>query len=95
LIVDPGFGFGKAPRENLAVLRELERFRDLGCPILVGTSRKSTIGKVLGGAAPNERLEGTAATVAIAIAKGADAVRVHDVRELARVVRMADAIVRA
>ena len=94
-ILDPGFGFGKGPRENLAVLRELERMRDLGRPILVGTSRKGTIGKVLGGAPPEDRVEGTAATVAIAIAKGADAIRVHDVREMARVARMADAIVRA
>lgn len=94
LIVDPGFGFGKGPRENLAVLRELDRLRVLGLPILVGTSRKSTIGKVLGELPPDDRLEGTAATVAIAIANGADAVRVHDVREMARVARMADAIVR-
>ena len=94
VILDPGFGFGKGPRENLAVLRELGRLRDLGRPLLVGTSRKSTIGQVLGGLPPEERLEGTAATVAIAIAKGADAVRVHDVREMARVARMADAIVR-
>jgi dihydropteroate synthase len=95
LILDPGFGFGKGPRENLAVLRELPRLGDLGPPILVGTSRKSTIGKVLGDPPPEDRLEGTAATVAIAIAKGADAVRVHDVREMSRVARMADAIVRA
>ena len=95
VIVDPGFGFGKRPRENLAILRELERLRELRLPILVGTSRKSTIGKVLGDVPPDDRVEGTAATVAIAIAKGADAVRVHDVREMARVARMADAIVRA
>lgn len=94
VILDPGFGFGKGPRENLAILRELARLRELGRPLLVGTSRKSTIGKVLGDLAPEERLEGTAATVAIAVAHGADAVRVHDVRAMARVARMADAITR-
>ena len=94
VILDPGFGFGKGPRENLAVLREIGRLRELRLPLLVGTSRKSTIGKVLGGLPVEERGAGTAATVAIAIAFGADAVRVHDVREMARVSRMADAIVR-
>ncbi len=94
IVLDPGFGFGKGPRENLAVLGELERLRDLGRPLLVGTSRKSTIGKALGDLPLEERLEGTAATVAIAIANGADAIRVHDVREMVRVARMADAIVR-
>jgi len=94
LILDPGFGFGKGPRENLAVLREIGRLRELRLPLLIGTSRKSTVGKVLGDLPPEERVEGTAATVAIAIAYGADAVRVHEVREMARVARMADAIVR-
>lgn len=94
IILDPGFGFGKGPRENLAVLRELARLRDLGRPLLIGTSRKSTIGVVLGGAPIEQRLEGTAATVALAIANGADAVRVHDVKEMARVARVADAVVR-
>jgi dihydropteroate synthase len=94
IILDPGFGFGKGPLENLAILRDLQRLRALDAPLLVGTSRKSTIGKVLGGAPPDERIEGTAATVAIAITKGVDAIRVHDVREMARVARMADAIVR-
>ena len=95
VIVDPGFGFGKTRRENFILLRELARLRELGRPILVGTSRKSSIGGALGGLPPEERVEGTAATVAIAIANGADAVRVHDVREMARVARTADAIVRA
>ena len=93
IIVDPGIGFGKTAQQNLEVLRRLEEFKALGQPLLVGTSRKSTIGLVLdlpvGG-----RLEGTAATVAIAIAKGAEMVRVHDVKEMVRVVRMSDAIVR-
>ena len=93
LIVDPGFGFGKTPRENLELLRRLSELRALGRPILTGSSRKGTIGRVLG-LPPAERVEGTAATVALAIAGGADVVRVHDVRPLARVVRMADAVVR-
>jgi dihydropteroate synthase len=93
IIVDPGFGFGKDWRENLVLLRRLGELRVLGRPILAGTSRKRTIGHVLG-LPPEERLEGTAATVALAIAGGADIVRVHDVRAMARVVRMSDAVVR-
>jgi dihydropteroate synthase len=93
LIVDPGFGFGKGPPTNLELLRRLAELRVLGRPILAGTSRKGTIGRVLG-LAPDERVEGTAATVALAIAGGADLVRVHDVRTMARVARMSDAIVR-
>jgi len=94
IIVDPGFNFGWSEDQALEMLRRLDELRVLGRPILVGTSRKSTIGKVLGGLPVEERLEGTAATVAIAIANGADIVRVHDVKEMARVARMADAIVR-
>jgi dihydropteroate synthase len=95
VIVDPGFGFGKTPEQNLELLRRLDRFKAaLGLPVLVGASRKSTIGVVLGGLPPQERLEGTAAAVALAIARGADMVRVHDVPEMLRVVRMSDAIVR-
>jgi len=94
IIVDPGIGFGTTPRENLELLRRLGELRALGRPILLGTSRKSTIGHVLGGLPPDERVEGTAATVALGIAQGADIVRVHDVREMMRVVKMSDAIVR-
>ncbi|MCL6553079.1 MAG: dihydropteroate synthase [Firmicutes bacterium] len=94
IVVDPGFGFAKTIAENLQLLRRLGALRVLGCPILVGTSRKGTIGKVLGGLPVEDRLEGTAATVALAIAQGADVVRVHDVRTMVRVARMADAIVR-
>ena len=94
IIVDPGIGFGTTPEENLTLLRRLGELRALGRPILLGTSRKSTIGKVLGNLPPSERLEGTAATVALGIAQGADIVRVHDVREMMRVVKMSDAIVR-
>ncbi len=94
ILVDPGIGFGTTPQENLTLLRRLGELRALGRPILLGTSRKSTIGHVLGGLPPEERVEGTAATVALGIAQGADIVRVHDVRQMMRVVRMSDAIVR-
>jgi dihydropteroate synthase len=93
LIVDPGIGFGKDAAQNLALLRDLARFRALDRPVLLGTSRKSTIGRVLD-LPPEERLEGTLATTALGIAAGVDLVRVHDVRENVRVARMADAIVR-
>jgi dihydropteroate synthase len=94
LIVDPGFGFGKTPEHNLIVMRELGELRALGRPVLLGTSRKSTIGRVLGGLPVEDRLEGTLATTAIGIAAGVDIVRVHDVRANVRAARMADAIVR-
>jgi dihydropteroate synthase len=93
LIVDPGFGFGKTPEHNLTVLRDLNALRVLGRPILLGTSRKSTLGRVLD-LPVDERLEATLATTAIGIANGADIVRVHDVRENVRAARMSDAIVR-
>ena len=93
LVVDPGIGFGKTAEQNLEVLGRLSELRSLGLPILLGTSRKSTIGRVLG-TEVDDRLEGTAATVALGIGAGADMVRVHDVRQMARVARMADAIVR-
>ena len=93
VIVDPGIGFAKRPEHSLELLRRLGDLHALGCPILVGTSRKSSIGAVLG-LPVEERLEGTAATVAIAIANGADIVRVHDVKAMVRVARMSDAIVR-
>ncbi len=93
LIIDPGFGFGWKEEQSLEILRRLAELRVLGRPILIGTSRKSTIGKVLDLPA-EDRLEGTAATVAIAIANGADIVRVHDVKAMVRVARMSDAVVR-
>jgi dihydropteroate synthase len=93
IIVDPGFGFGKTPQQNLAVLRALGSLRLLGRPILLGASRKSTLGRILDLPA-EERLEATLATTALAIAAGADMVRVHDVRENVRVARIADAVVR-
>jgi dihydropteroate synthase len=94
ILIDPGFGFSKTVQENLEILRRLGELRSLGRPIVIGTSRKGTIGKVLGGLPVNERLEGTAATVALAIAQGADIVRVHDVQSMVRVARMSDAILR-
>lgn len=93
VILDPGLGFGKAPEHNLEILRRLQEFKRLDMPILVGTSRKSAIGLVLD-LPVEERLEGTAATVALSIANGSDIVRVHDVKAMTRVSRMSDAIVR-
>jgi dihydropteroate synthase len=93
LIVDPGIGFGKTAEHNLLLLRDLASLRVLNRPILLGTSRKSTIGKVLDLPA-DQRLEGTIATTALGIAAGADIVRVHDVAANVRAARMSDAIVR-
>ena len=93
IIVDPGFGFGKTAEHNLALLRDLGSLAILGRPILLGTSRKSTLGRVLDLPA-DQRLEGTLATTALAIASGVDVVRVHDVRENVRAARIADAVVR-
>jgi dihydropteroate synthase len=91
IAVDPGIGFGKTARHNLLLLRDLPHLARMGLPVVVGTSRKSFIGKVLG-AEVEERAWGTAATVAWAIAHGARVVRVHDVAEMAQVARMTDAI---
>ena len=93
ILIDPGFGFGKTAEHNVAVLRELQTFAILGRPIVLGTSRKSTLGRVLD-LPPGQRLEATLATTALGIAAGVDMVRVHDVRENVRAARMADAVVR-
>jgi dihydropteroate synthase len=93
IIVDPGIGFGKTAEQNLQLLRDLAQLRTLGLPILLGTSRKSTIGKVLD-LPPDERVEGTIATTVLGVAAGVDIVRVHDVRANIRAARMADAIIR-
>jgi dihydropteroate synthase len=93
LIVDPGIGFGKTPEQNLELLRGLAGLRVLGRPILLGTSRKSTIGKVLDLPA-DQRVEGTLATTALGIGAGVDIVRVHDVEANVRAARMSDAVVR-
>jgi len=94
IILDPGIGFGKTREHNLELINRLDEIRALGYPILLGTSRKSFIGFTLDLPA-DQRVEGTAATVAIGIARGADIVRVHDVKEMARVAKMTDAIVRS
>src|SRR6185436_8378887 len=93
IVVDPGFGFGKTPEHNLELLRHLDAIRLLGRPVLLGTSRKSTLGKVLDLPA-DQRVEATLATTALAAHALVDIVRVHDVRENVRAARMADAIVR-
>jgi dihydropteroate synthase len=93
IIVDPGIGFGKTTAQNLTLLNRLDELRVLGCPILAGPSRKSFIGYTLD-LPLDQRLEGTAATVVLCIDRGADIVRVHDVREMVRVARMTDAVVR-
>lgn len=96
ILVDPGIGFGKGTEENLELLHRLSALKvELGgLPLLVGTSRKRFLGELLGGASPDDRVEGTAATVALAVASGADVVRVHDVATIARTLRVADAVVR-
>ena len=93
IIIDPGIGFGKTCEQNLEVMQRMNELKVLGKPVLLGTSRKSFIGITLG-LPETDRVEGTAATVAIGISRGADIIRVHDVGIMARVARMADAIVR-
>ena len=92
VIVDPGIGFGKTFDQNLEIINRLDEFVRLGRPVLVGASRKAFLGEILDGAPQTGRLEGTAAVVAASILKGAHIVRVHDVREMARVARVADAV---
>lgn len=94
LIVDPGFGFAKTPAQNLELVRRLSELRVLGRPVLAGFSRKSTIGALTGGAAPEERVEGGLALAALAIRGGADIIRTHDVAATVRAARVADAVVR-
>ena len=93
IILDPGIGFGKTVEQNLALLNHLDEIRALGYPVLLGPSRKSFIGYTLD-LPPEDRVEGTAAAVSVGITRGADIIRVHDVREMMRTVRMTDAIVR-
>ena len=93
IILDPGIGFGKTREHNLDLINRLDEIRSLGYPVLLGPSRKSFIGFTLD-LPPEQRVEGTAATIAIGIARGADMIRVHDVKEMARVAKMTDAIVR-
>ena len=93
IVVDPGIGFGKTPEQNLEILAGLDALKAADCPIMVGTSRKSTLGLLLDLPA-DQRVEATAATVSLAIAGGADLIRVHDVKEMVRVCRVTDAVVR-
>lgn len=93
IILDPGIGFGKTVEQSLQLLDQINQFKTMGFPILIGPSRKSFIGYTLD-LPPDQRIEGTAATVAIGIDRGADVVRVHDVKAIVRVARMTDAIVR-
>jgi dihydropteroate synthase len=92
IIFDPGIGFGKTFEQNLAILNHLERFAELNLPIMIGTSRKSFIGRITGRSA-SDRIFGTAASVAVAILRGAHFVRVHDVKEIFEVVQVTDAII--
>jgi dihydropteroate synthase len=92
IVVDPGIGFGKTVEQNLEIVRRLDELKVLGRPVLLGTSRKSFIAAVAG-ASPEERAQGTAASIAIGICRGADIVRVHDVRQMKLICRMSDAIV--
>ena len=91
IIIDPGIGFGKTPEHNFSIINRLQELKELGKPVLIGTSRKSFIGKVLDREA-NDRLMGTAATCAVAIMNGADIIRVHDVSDMLDVARVADAL---
>jgi dihydropteroate synthase len=91
IIIDPGIGFGKTVEHNLQILKHLEVFKTLGCPVLVGPSRKSFIG-VITGESVKERLDGTLAAVTVAIMNGANIVRVHDVKECKRAAQVVDAI---
>jgi dihydropteroate synthase len=93
IILDPGIGFGKTVAQNLELIDRLGEIRALGYPVLLGPSRKSFIGYTLD-LPPNQRLEGTAATISVGVTRGADIIRVHDVPEMLRVARMADALVR-
>ena len=94
MVLDPGIGFGKTFDHNLELLNNLEQLTLLEKPLLIGPSRKAFIGKILGEAAATERLEGTAAAVAVSIMKGANIIRVHDVKEMAKVAKVVDAIKR-
>jgi len=92
IIIDPGIGFGKKPEHNLLIIKNLKEFANLGKPILIGVSRKSFIGKILNDAPAEQRLEGTMAAVAVSVINGANIVRVHDVKETVKVVKVVDAI---
>jgi dihydropteroate synthase len=92
LWIDPGFGFGKTYEQNIELLHRIREYTSIGLPILLGTSRKSSVGRLQGGGEPDDRLEGSLATVCWGVSQGVRAVRVHDVRETVRAVRAADAL---
>jgi len=94
IIIDPGIGFGKTIEHNLEIINRLDEFKGFEKPILIGPSRKSFIGKLLGNMPVKDRLEGTAASIAVGISKGANIIRVHDIKEMSRVAKIADAITR-
>jgi dihydropteroate synthase len=94
IVIDPGIGFGKTFEQNLTIIHDLQEFTSLEKPVLIGVSRKAFIGKILGDESPGQRVEGTAAAVAISILKCANIVRVHDVKEMVKVAKVADAIKR-
>lgn len=94
IVLDPGIGFGKTREHNLELINRLSEIRALGYPVLLGPSRKSFIGFTLN-LPPDQRVEGTAATISVGITRGADMIRVHDVKEMARVAKMTDALVRS
>ena len=94
IIIDPGIGFGKTVAHNLEIINRLDEFKGFEKPILIGPSRKSFIGKLLGGLPVTDRLEGTAAAITIGISKGANIIRVHDIKEMSRVAKISDAITR-
>ncbi len=94
IIIDPGIGFGKTPEHNLEIINNLREFTSLEKPILIGPSRKAFIGKILGDAPVTARIEGTAAAVAISIMNGANMIRVHDIKEMVRVAKVADSVKR-
>jgi dihydropteroate synthase len=94
IVIDPGIGFGKTLEQNLAILNHLERFEHFNLPLMIGTSRKSFIGRITGGK-ENDRIFGSAASIAIAILRGAHIVRVHDIKQMVEVSRIADAILAA
>jgi dihydropteroate synthase len=94
IVIDPGIGFGKTFEQNLNIIHNLQEFTSLERPVLIGASRKAFIGKILGDESPGERFEGTAAAVAISILNGANIIRVHDLKEMVKVAKVADAIKR-
>ncbi len=94
LVIDPGIGFGKTPEDNFRIINNLGELRTLGLPIMIGTSRKTFIGKITGGE-PQERIEGTAATIAASIINGCHIIRVHDVAHMKKIAAVTDAILRS